>query len=114
MQNHTILSFFTMKSRQNSLHTAKSCQKSGTERGAGDTMKMEKKFKFFVPGIVGYMQFYGEDERAAREAARSWLAVKRLPSNTFVEPYDHKSAEFIRKSNEQLVKGTGLCTTDLY
>lgn len=38
MQNHTILSFFTMKSRQNGLHTAKSCQKCGTERGAGDTV----------------------------------------------------------------------------
>lgn len=77
-------------------------------------MHANKKFKFFIPGIVGYMEFYGENERDAREAARSWLGVKRLPRDTFVEPYNHKSAEFIRKSNEQLVKGTGLCTTDLY
>lgn len=77
-------------------------------------MRASKKFKFFILGCMSYMEFYGTDEKDARDAARSWLGVKRLPRGTFVEPYDQKSAEFIRKSNEQLVKGTGLFTTDLY
>jgi len=80
----------------------------------GIIVRTSKKFKFFIPGCMSYMEFYGTDENDARETARSWFGVKRLPRGTFVEPYDHKSAEFIRKSNEQLVKGTGLCSTDLY
>ncbi len=77
-------------------------------------MRDTKMFTFFVPGHSFTMEFYGENERKAREAAREWLGMKKLPSGTFVEPYNHKSAEFISKSNKELVKGTGLCTTDLY
>lgn len=77
-------------------------------------MSQSDKFTFFIPGNGFTMEFYGKDEKEARESAREWLGVKRLPDGTFVEPYNHKSTEFIRKSNRELVKGTGLCTTDLY
>lgn len=77
-------------------------------------MTNAKKFSFFFPGSCFPAEFYGKDEASAREAARSWLGVKRLPRGTFVEPYNYKSAEFIRKSNQRMVEGTGLATTDLY
>ena len=43
-----------------------------------------KKYFFLFPGDVYALEFYGHNEREAREAARNWLGVNRLPNGTEV------------------------------
>lgn len=51
---------------------------------------------------------------SALQNARNRLGVKRLPEGTCAIAYEPGYFEKIADENRRLVKGTGLCTTDLY
>lgn len=43
-----------------------------------------KRYCVHVPGWIYAADFYGDNEREARKAAREWLGVSRLPRGTAV------------------------------
>lgn len=47
-------------------------------------MERLKRYYIHVPGWVYAANFYGRNEREARQAAREWLGVSRLPRGTAV------------------------------
>lgn len=47
-------------------------------------MKLMRRYWVHVPGWVYSIHFYGRNEREARQAAREWLGVKKLPAGTAV------------------------------
>ena len=46
--------------------------------------KSQRRYFIHVPGWVYAISFDAASERAAREAARAWLGVTRLPRGTAV------------------------------
>lgn len=75
--------------------------------------KQLKKYQVWVGGsrLIDVKAF---SEREARESVRIYLGVKRLPNDTGVcqIPWDYYDKMI--EHNRALIKGTGLCLTDLY
>ncbi len=76
-------------------------------------MHANKKFTVWIGGNKR-MDTIASSKREALQDARDWLGVKRLPEGTCVLAYEPGYFEKIAEENLRLVKGTGLCTTDLY
>ncbi|MDW7726824.1 MAG: hypothetical protein SCH70_06860 [Candidatus Methanoperedens sp.] len=77
---------------------------------------MSRKFKKFQVWIGGsrLMDVEAPSEKAARKYARNSLGVERLPKDTCVCEIPLDYYDGMIKNNREMVKGTSLCTTDLY
>jgi len=77
---------------------------------------MSRKFKTFQVWIGGsqLLDIEAPSKKAAKSYARSRLGVERLPKDTCVCEIPPDYYNSMIENNRRMVKGTGLCTTDLY
>jgi hypothetical protein len=76
-----------------------------------------RKYKVWI-GASWIFETYAHNEREARENAREWLGVKRLPNDTFVEVANPQEERRMLKHNEAVNRevlraNPWLCSTDL-